>query len=217
MDIVYFLIDLLKDPLSTLQGFLIIHQLSIYAVLAAIVFAETGLIIMPFLPGDSLLFAVGLLCATTGKLDIGIVIFLLISAALLGDNLNYFIGKRFSHYIQARQRILFFKQEYIDKTEVYYQRHGAMTVILARFVPVVRTMAPFVAGAGNMKYTQYLTFCVLGASLWIISLTLAGYFLGRNEWVQHNFEKIVLAIVLVSFMPVVWQLVSAKLKKSDKS
>jgi membrane-associated protein len=214
MDIINFLIHLLKDPLTVLQNFLAVYDTLTYLILALIIFVETGLIVMPLLPGDSLLFAVGLLASTTGKLDIGLVIPLLITAALLGDNVNYYVGKHFSRFVKSRERILFFKHEYLEQTEAFYQKHGGKAVIIARFIPIVRTVAPFVAGAGSMKYGKYLLYCLVGTTLWVSSITMAGYFLGSNEWVKHNFEKVVLGIVFVSLMPVLWHVVKPRLKLS---
>ncbi len=205
-----FLIDFLKDPLTVLQNFLSVYDTLTYLLVAFVIFVETGLIVMPLLPGDSLLFAVGLLAASTGKLEIQIIIPLLISAALLGDNVNYFVGKNFSRVVKARERILFFKREYLTQTEAFYEKHGGKAVIIARFVPIVRTIAPFVAGAGSMRYRKYLLFCVMGATLWVTSISLAGYFLGTNEWVKANFEKVVLGIIIVSVLPIVWHGVKAK-------
>lgn len=213
MELIEFLLHLLKDPLATLQTFLAQYQALTYGLVALIVFVETGLIVMPILPGDSLLFAVGLLASSTGQLDITLVIPMLIGAALLGDNVNYYVGKNFSRVIRKRERILFFKHEYLTQTEAFYQKHGGKAVIAARFVPIVRTVAPFVAGAGSMKYSKYLLFCVLGATLWVTSLSLAGYFLGTNEWVKLHFEKIVLGIVFVSFMPMIIHAVQLKFSK----
>jgi membrane-associated protein len=213
MEIIYFFLHLLKDPLSTLQDFLAHYDMLTYAILALIIFVETGLIIMPLLPGDSLLFAVGLLASSTGKLDIQIIIPLLISAALLGDNVNHFVGKNFSQLIKSREQILFFKREYLTQTESFYEKHGGKAVIMARFIPIVRTIAPFVAGAGSMKYSKYIIFCIIGATLWVTSITLTGYFLGSNEWVKHNFDKIVLGIVFVSIMPMILQFARVKLLK----
>lgn len=210
MAFIDFLIDFLKDPLTVLQNFLSVYDTLTYLLVAFVIFVETGLIVMPLLPGDSLLFAVGLLAASTGKLEIQIIIPLLISAALLGDNVNYFVGRNFSRVVKARERILFFKREYLTQTEAFYEKHGGKAVIIARFVPIVRTIAPFVAGAGSMRYRKYLLFCVLGATLWVTSITLAGYFLGANEWVKANFEKVVLAIIVLSVLPIVWHGVKAK-------
>ncbi len=210
MELIQFLLDFLKDPLSVLQGFLSEYDKLTYAILFLVIFVETGLIVMPFLPGDSLLFAVGLLASTTGKLDIGLIIPLLILAALLGDNVNYFVGRKFSDLIKSRDKILFLKREYITQTEAFYQKHGGKAVILARFMPIIRTIAPFVAGAGNMKYSKYITFCFIGALVWVTSITFLGYFLGSNEFVKANFEKVVLGIVLVSVAPMIIGLIKAK-------
>lgn len=218
MDIINFLLHLLKDPLTTLQELLTVYDTLTYIIIALIIFVETGLIVMPLLPGDSLLFAAGLLAASTGKLDIALLIPLLIGAALVGDNVNYFVGKYFSQFIKARERILFFKREYITQTEAFYAQHGGKAVILARFMPIIRTIAPFVAGAGSMRYPKYIIFCILGATFWVSSLTLLGYFLGTNAWVKLNFEKVVLSIVFLSILPMLWQWVKVKcLTRSTRS
>ncbi|MEA5402438.1 VTT domain-containing protein [Arcicella sp. DC2W] len=213
MEIINFFLQLLKDPLTALSDFISEHGTVTYGLLFLIIFVETGLIVMPLLPGDSLLFAVGVLAAATGKIEITFVIPLLIGAALLGDNVNYFIGKYFSDFVKSKDKILFLKREHITQTEEFYAKHGGQTVIMARFVPIVRTVAPFVAGAGSMKYSTYITFCVLGAVLWVTSITLLGYFLGNNEWVKHNFEKVVLGIIAVSVLPMIFAFVKSKLSK----
>ncbi|MEA5137890.1 VTT domain-containing protein [Arcicella rigui] len=213
MEIINFFLQLLKDPLTALSDFISEHGTVTYGLLFMIIFVETGLIVMPLLPGDSLLFAVGVLAAATGKIEITFVIPLLIGAALLGDNVNYFIGKYFSDFVKSKDKILFLKREHITQTEEFYAKHGGQTVIMARFVPIVRTVAPFVAGAGSMKYSTYITFCILGAVLWVSAITLLGYFLGNNEWVKHNFEKVVLGIVGVSVLPMIIAFVKSKLSK----
>lgn len=210
MEFIQFIFDFLKDPLSVLQQFLAEYDKLTYAILFLVVFVETGLIIMPLLPGDSLLFAVGLLAATTGKLDVTIVIPLLILAALLGDNVNYFVGRKFGTYVKSKEKILFLKREYIEQTEQFYDKHGGLAVILARFMPIIRTVAPFVAGAGSMKYTKYILNCIIGAVLWVTSITLLGYFLGTNEWVKANFEKVVLGIVFISILPMIIGVIKMK-------
>jgi membrane-associated protein len=196
------LLDLLKDPLTFLSDFIAANGSLTYALLFAIVFVETGLVIMPLLPGDSLLFSVGLLASASGQLSLSTVIPLLITAALLGDQLNYFIGRNFSSWIKSREQVLFLKRSHIEKTEEFYATYGSKMVILARFIPIVRTVAPFVAGAGRMSYPVYLLYGFLGACLWVFSITLAGYYLGDNEWVKSNFEKVVLGIVGVSVLPI---------------
>jgi membrane-associated protein len=196
------LLDLLKDPLTFLSDFIAANGSLTYALLFAIVFVETGLVIMPLLPGDSLLFSVGLLASASGQLSLSTVIPLLITAALLGDQLNYIIGRNFSSWIKSREQVLFLKRSHIEKTEEFYATYGSKMVILARFIPIVRTVAPFVAGAGRMSYPIYLLYGFLGACLWVFSITLAGYYLGDNEWVKSNFEKVVLGIVGVSVLPI---------------
>ncbi len=197
------LLDLLKDPLTFLSEFIAANGSLTYALLFAIVFVETGFVVMPLLPGDSLLFSVGLLAAASGQLTLTSVIPLLIIAALLGDQVNYFVGRNFSTWIKNREQVLFLKRAHIEKTEDFYATYGSKMVILARFVPIVRTVAPFVAGAGRMSYPVYLLFGFLGACLWVVSITLAGYYLGDNEWVKVNFEKVVLGIVGVSVLPII--------------
>ena len=205
MDLIHFFLEFLGDPLTTLTGIIRDYGVYIYLFLFLVIFIETGVVVMPLLPGDSLLFAVGLIAATTGQIDIYTVIPLLVFAALLGDNVNYFIGKKFGDYIQSKERILFLKKSHIEDTEKYFAENGGKTVILARFIPIVRTIAPFVAGAGEMKYRTYLLYCISGAFLWVTSITLLGYFLGNIEWVKLNFEKFVLGIVFVSILPILFK------------
>lgn len=214
MEFIKEIIDLFLHLDKHLADLLAQYGTLTYIILFLIVFVETGLIVMPILPGDSLLFAAGMLAATTGQLDVTIIIPLLIVAALLGDNVNYFVGKYLSSQIKARERILFFKREYITETEAFYDKHGGKTVIMARFVPIVRTIAPFVAGAGSMPYRKYITFCVAGAILWVTSMTLLGYFLGTNEIVKKNFEIVILAIIGISVLPMVFQFVKSKMASS---
>lgn len=206
----HLLFDLLKDPLQFLTQFISEHGSLTYALLFAIVFVETGLVVMPLLPGDSLLFSVGLLAAASGQIEVTTVIPMLILAALMGDQVNYFLGRNFSNWIREKDQILFLKRSHIDETEAFYQKYGPKTVIIARFVPIIRTVAPFVAGAGRMSYSVYLLFGFLGAVLWVTSITLAGYFLGDNEWVKTNFEKVVLGIVAVSVLPILVGIIKQK-------
>jgi membrane-associated protein len=187
-----------------------------YGLLFLIIFCETGLIVMPLLPGDSLLFAVGALGASTGELDVYLLIPLLIVAALAGDNLNYVTGKFFGTKIKSRERLGFFKREYLEKTETYYAKHGGRTVIIARFIPIIRTIAPFVAGAGNMNYSRYLLFCITGACLWVGGLITLGYQFGNLDVVKKNFELFVLGIIAISFLPVLHQLWQNMQTKTSK-
>ena len=207
------LLDLLKDPLQFLTEFISANGSLTYALLFLIVFVETGLVVMPLLPGDSLLFSVGLLASASGQLDVYYVIPLLILAALSGDQVNYFLGKYFSSWIREREQILFLMRSHVEQTETFYAKYGAKTVILARFIPIVRTVAPFVAGAGRMSYPVYLLYGFLGACLWVTSITMAGFYLGDNAFVKENFEKVVLGIVGVSVLPILIGLIKQRLAK----
>jgi membrane-associated protein len=204
MDLVKSLIDFLLH----LDGYLDVwaneYGVLLYAILFLIVFTETGLIVMPLLPGDSLLFAAGALAARdTNELSVWVIIPLLITAALLGDNVNYFVGKFLGTRIKQYDRILFFKREYITETEKFYAKHGGRTVVMARFIPIVRTIAPFVAGAGSMNYSTYIRYCVIGAVLWVVGISLIGYFFGNLPFVKKNFELVVFGIIGLSVLPVI--------------
>ncbi len=210
MEILEILKQLLTNTKPFLEAFVANHGLWIYGLLFLIVFCETGLVVLPLLPGDSLLFTAGVLAGNpNNNLDVALIILLLIMAALLGDNTNYFIGKFLAKKGEGAKLFGIFtiKKEYIKKTEDFYEKHGSVAIIIARFVPIVRTFAPFVAGVGSMKYSRYITFCIIGAILWVCSITLAGYFLGSNEWVQKNFEKVVLGIVGLSVLPILFQVI----------
>ena len=186
-----------------------------YLILFLIVFVETGLVFMPLLPGDSLLFAAGSIAALPGEpLKISILIPLLIAAALLGDNTNYFIGSKIGTRIfDLKWKLL--KREYLTKTEGYFEKHGGYTIIIARFVPIVRTFAPFAAGLGSMSYRKFIGFCIAGAVLWVTSITSLGYALGSNEWVKGHFETVVFAIIGFSILPMIYQFIKSKWMKSN--
>ena len=173
----------------------------VYAILFTIVFAETGFVVTPFLPGDSLIFAAGAL-AGAGALDVHRLIPLLIVAALTGDNLNYFIGRTLGPRV-FRERSRFLKHEYLERTRDFYDKHGGKTLILARFVPIVRTFAPFVAGIGRMRYVRFLGFSVAGAMLWVGLFGLLGYFFGGLPIVKENFSIAVLVIIALSLTPMI--------------
>ena len=202
MEFIHFLIDFILHLDRHLTDIVNQYGTLTYVILFLIVFVETGLIVMPLLPGDSLLFAAGALAAATGALNVWIIIPLLIVAALLGDNVNYFVGKFLGDWVKSKERILFFKREYIEQTHEFYEKHGGKTVIMARFVPIVRTVAPFVAGAGSMTYSKYILNCILGAILWVVSITLLGYFFGNFEIVKKNFELVVFGIIGISVLPI---------------
>jgi len=214
MEIIQSIIDFTLHIDEKLQFFVAEYGTLTYMILFLIVFVETGLIVMPLLPGDSLLFAAGALSAMPdSQLKIYIIIPLLIFAALLGDNVNYFIGRFFSDQIKKRERILFFKRKYVEDTEAFYAKHGGKTVIMARFVPIVRTIAPFVAGASNMNYRRYILFCIGGAVLWVTSLSLLGNIFGNLEIVKNNFEIVILSIIAISVLPIIIGFLRANLSK----
>ncbi|MBI2590286.1 MAG: DedA family protein [Candidatus Blackburnbacteria bacterium] len=172
-----------------------------YAFLFLIIFAETGLVVAPFLPGDSLLFVIGTL-AGSGFLNIWLVYIILLSAAILGDTVNYWVGHQFGTRIFTQKNSRLFNIEYLEKTQKFYQKHGGKTIILARFIPIIRTFAPFVAGVGKMHYPTFLLFNIAGGFLWVTSLTFTGYFLGGLPIIKDNFEYAVFGIVFASLVPV---------------
>lgn len=194
----------------------------IYFILFLIIFVETGLVIMPFLPGDSLLFAAGAFCAgitseagETASLNLYLVLFLLVIAAILGDGVNYLLGKKvglkvLQWKIKGKQLV---NQKYIDQTHAFYDKHGPKTIIIARFVPIVRTFAPFVAGIGQMRYKTFIEYNLIGGAIWVFSLTLLGYFFGNLPFVKDNFETVIFGIIGLSLVPMIIEFIRAKVKK----
>ena len=178
----------------------------IYAILFAIVFCETGLVVLPFLPGDSMLFAAGTIAAV-GDMNIFVLIGLLIVAAVLGDFVNFEIGKHFGQKLFSNPNSKIFKQSYLQKTHDYYERYGGRTIIIARFIPIVRTFAPFVGGMGNMNYAQFARYNIVGAVLWVVSFTTLGYFFGQLPFVKEHFSWIMIAIMVLSVVPMVIEII----------
>jgi len=172
----------------------------VYAIIFLIVFCETGFVVTPFLPGDSLLFAVGSLVAL-GGLDAGIAGPLLVAAALSGDNVNYWIGRYVGPKVFHKENARFMNKEYLDRTHHFYQRHGRKTVVIARFLPIIRTFVPFVAGVGRMTYAIFLTFSVLGATLWVSLFIAGGYYFGNIPAIKNNFSIVILVLVLIPGLP----------------
>ncbi len=211
-------IKMLIDFILHMDKFLpaIIQALGIWTYLALffIIFMETGFVITPFLPGDSLLFAAGAIAAL-GGLDV-IPLYLLVAiAAVAGDTANYWIG----HAVGPRAfsgNIRFLKKEYLDRTQAFYEKHGGKTILLARFVPIVRTFAPFVAGVGKMRYGYFVSYNIFGGILWTALFTFGGYFVGNLEIVKNNFSLIVIAIILISVLPAVYEVVKARMEGSHK-
>ena len=188
-----------------------------YVILFLIIFVETGLVIWPFLPGDSLLFAAGAF-AGAGSLNIAIIIILLFIAAFLGDTVNYFIGKKLGLRIlqkKLKSGKQLVKQEYINKTHEFYDKHGPKTIILARFVPIVRTFAPFVAGIGEMNYGKFISYNIIGGAIWVTGLSLLGFFLGNIPIVKENFEMVILGIIFVSVLPIIIEFIRHRRKKKN--
>lgn len=184
----------------------------IYAILFLVLFCETGLVVTPFLPGDTLLFTLGTMAAA-GFFDIKKLYWMLMLAVLCGDNLNYWIGRWIGPKIFDRQDGLLFKREYLDKTHAFYGRHGARAIILARFIPIIRTFAPFVAGIGTMHYGKFFGYSLLGVLTWLSSIMLGGYFFGNYPFVKNHFEIFVLGIAAVSMAPVIFEGLKIVLKK----
>ena len=180
-----------------------------YLLLGLIIFCETGLVITPFLPGDSLLFAAGAFAAA-GSLSLAWLFLLLTAAAILGDTVNYWVGHFFGRRLLAARRFRVVKPEHLAKTHEFFEKYGGKTIILARFVPIVRTVAPFVAGMGSMSYGRFMSYNVFGGVLWVGLCTLAGYFFGNLPVVQSNFSLVILAIIGLSLLPAVWEIWKAR-------
>nr|WP_312115278.1 DedA family protein [Moraxella sp. CTOTU47915] len=178
----------------------------IYAILFAIVFCETGLVVLPFLPGDSMLFAAGTIAAV-GDMNIFVLMGLLIVAAILGDFVNFEIGKHFGQKLFSNPNSKIFKQSYLQKTHDYYEKYGGRTIIIARFIPIVRTFAPFVGGMGNMNYAQFARYNIVGAVLWVVSFTTLGYFFGQLPFVKEHFSWIMIAIIVFSVVPMIVEII----------
>ncbi|GAB5604546.1 DedA family protein [Sideroxyarcus sp. TK5] len=186
----------------------------VYAILFAIIFAETGLVVAPFLPGDSLLFVIGALCGM-GSLQLEVAMPLLILAAFMGDNTNYWIGRLLGLRLLERAGSRLIKHEHLEKTHAFYEKHGGKTVIFARFLPIIRTFAPFVAGIGTMDYRQYVMYSIIGGVTWIGSLTLAGYFFGNIPVIKDNLTLMILAIVFISFVPAMFEFIRHRRQRAQ--
>jgi len=175
----------------------------LYALLFAIIFAETGLVVFPFLPGDSILFIAGTVTAAAAGLNVHLLVALLIVAAIAGDSVNYAIGHYIGPKVFDKPDSRWFRQEHLRRTQAFYDKYGGVTIIIGRFVPIIRTFAPFLAGVAGMSYRRFLSFNVIGAILWISSLVYAGYLFGNIPWVKNNLSLIVVGIVVVSLIPAV--------------
>ncbi|MFZ3230364.1 MAG: DedA family protein [Pseudobdellovibrio sp.] len=206
------LVDIILHLDQHLNSWVMFFGPYIYVILFLIIFAETGLVITPFLPGDSLLFAVGALTAIDGGLDLTILLIALTTAAIIGDAVNYHIGKWMGPKVFERNSF-FFKKEYLIQTQDFYSRWGAFTIVAARFAPIVRTFAPFIAGMGLMQYKKFLTYNVLGAFSWVFLFILAGHFFGNLPVVKTNFHIVIFAVIFVSILPMLIPWIKAKFNK----
>ncbi len=203
MELIRYLIDFVLHIDKHLLDIVTNYQTWTYLILFLIVFMETGFVVTPFLPGDSLLFAAGTIAAMPGEpLQMLPLIILLICAAFSGDNTNYFIGKFLGHKVYEKNYRLI-RREYLDKTHTFYEKHGGKTLIIARFMPIIRTFAPFVAGVGRMTYIRFISFSIFGNVLWVVLFTMAGYFFGNIPFIKNNFTIAILAIILISLLPMV--------------
>jgi membrane-associated protein len=212
------LIEIFKHILHLdFQWFFQNYGTAIYVILFLVIFIETGLVAMPFLPGDSLLFTAGLFAAS-GDLNLTALLILLFIAAVLGDNCNYWIGRKvglrvFTVKFKGRQLV---NEKYLVQTEAFFEKNGVKAIIMARFVPFVRTFAPFAAGIGKMHYRKFLLFDLLGGFLWIFSLTIAGYLLGEVEWIREHIDIVCLGIIFISILPMLINFISSRLSKNEK-
>ena len=211
-----FLLDFVSKPDQVLLAIIEKYHNWVYVFLFLIIFAETGLIIasflMPFLPGDALIFTIGLL-AQEGSLNIYLVIPLLIFAAILGDNLNYYVGKRFGEYIMNSEKDYFIKKKHLEKAKDFFDKNGKNSIIIARFVPVIRTIVPFLCGSTKVKYSTFLSFSMIGAVLWVGVIGLLGYNLGKIQWVKENLDYMIWGIIILANIPLIKQLLFSKKKE----
>lgn len=223
MDFAKFIIDFILHIDIHLAELVATYGIWVYAILFLILFCETGLVVTPFLPGDSLLFVAGALSALdSNDLNVHLMVALMITAAILGDAVNYMIGHFFGERLFRNPNSKIFRRSYLDKTHVFFEKHGGKAIILARFVPIVRTFAPFVAGMGKMSYRHFAFFNVVGAFVWVILFTYAGYIFGETEIVQKNLKLLIVAIIFISILPGVIEIwrhrrQSAKKNKADNS
>lgn len=211
MDVILFIVDFILHIDVHLAELVAEYGVWVYAILFLILFCETGLVVTPFLPGDSLLFVAGALASLPGNdLNVHLMVLLMIVAAIAGDAVNYTIGRLFGDKLFSNPDSKIFRRSYLDKTHAFYARHGGKTIILARFVPIVRTFAPFVAGMGKMSYRHFAAYNVIGALVWVLLFTYAGYFFGTLPFVQDNLKLLIVAIIIVSILPGVVEVIRHK-------
>jgi membrane-associated protein len=215
MDLISKIVDFVLHLDTHLNALIQASGFWTHLILFAVIFCETGLVVTPFLPGDSLLFAAGTFAAA-GSLKIGWLFLLLAAAAVLGDTVNYWIGKIIGPKVFQKENSRIFKKQYLDRTHRFYEKYGAETIILARFVPIVRTFAPFVAGIGKMTYGRFLSYNVIGGVAWVALFTFGGYFFGNIPFVKKNFSLVIIAIILMSLFPIAYEFLKHRKKKAAK-
>ncbi|ATM86626.1 DedA family protein [Yersinia massiliensis] len=206
MDFIRFIIDFILHIDVHLAELVAQYGIWVYAILFLILFCETGLVVTPFLPGDSLLFVAGALASLpSNDLNVHIMVALMVTAAIIGDAVNYTIGRVFGEKLFSDPDSKIFRRSYLDKTHQFYEKHGGKAIILARFVPIIRTFAPFVAGMGKMSYRHFAAYNVIGALVWVLLFTYAGYLFGNVPFVQNNLKLLIVAIIVVSILPGVFE------------
>jgi membrane-associated protein len=214
MDVLAQVIDIFLNVDQHLAALAVSYGFWIYAILFLVIFCETGLVVTPFLPGDSLLFAAGALCALgtgeNGGMSMSVLVPLLIVAAVLGDAVNFAVGTAVGPGFLEQKRIRFIKREHLERTQQFYANYGGKTIVLARFVPIVRTFAPFVAGIGRMDYSRFVLFNVVGAVAWVVLCAGAGFLFGQVPVVKENFELVILGIIFISVLPIVVEVLKAR-------
>ncbi|MCX6562927.1 MAG: DedA family protein [Candidatus Aminicenantes bacterium] len=212
MEFIKSVIDFVLHLDVHLSGLIQTYGLWTYLILFAVIFCETGLVVTPFLPGDSLIFAAGTFAAR-GDLKVVVLFFILAAAAVIGDTVNYWIGKIIGPKVFQKENSRIFKKQYLDRTHEFYEKYGAETIIIARFVPIVRTFAPFVAGIGRMTYGKFLSYNVIGGVAWVALFTFGGYFFGNIPFVKKNFSLVIITIILISLVPVLYEFLKHRKKK----
>jgi membrane-associated protein len=214
MEFIAWFVDLFLNLDKHLEGIIRAYDVWTYLILFVIIFCETGFVVTPFLPGDSLLFAAGALSASLGCLDVTWLFLLLSAAAILGDTVNYWIGKVVGPRIFHKENVRFLNKDHLRRAHEFYQKYGGITIVIARFMPIIRTFAPFVAGIGTMTYWKFLTYNVVGGIAWVAGFTYVGYFFGNIPSVRQHFTLIIVAIVLISVMPIVIEYIRHRRRKA---
>ncbi len=213
MEFIKYLIDLFLHLDVHLHSIILQYGTLTYIILFMVIFGETGLVVVPFLPGDSLLFAAGTFAAK-GSFNLHLLIILLAAAAILGDTVNYWIGHFIGPKIFEKENIRFLKKEYLEKTHKFYEKYGGKTIIIARFVPIVRTFAPFVAGIGSMSYSKFILYNIIGGVIWVVLFTAAGFYFGNIPFVKNNFSIVILTIIFISILPGIIEFIKHKMAGS---